>query len=103
VPPDASQLSRHDLSEEGRSLAYWLYDATCGIGGHERYLRDREQCVIDEARRRLRGAAVTAALMEMVQFHLERQTDPDIVRAKLRLYSVRRAMDLIKPTRETLR
>ena len=46
---------------------------------------------------------MTAALMEMVQFHLERQTDPDIVRAKLRLYSVRRAMDLIKPTRETLR
>ena len=42
--------------------------------------------------------------MEMVQFHLERETDPDIVRGlKLRLYSVRRALDLIKPTPETLR
>jgi hypothetical protein len=76
------------------------------LGGYYRYMLDCERKIIDEARHRIAEERPywRQRYMEWVEWHLARETDPNVVRGlKLELYKVRRILGLIKPTPETIR
>ena len=82
----------------------WLYDPrNLWMNGYWRYMLDREERVIDEARQRIAAERPhwRQHSLEMVESHLARETDPEIVAGlKRELRKVRRALGLVKPTPE---
>lgn len=83
----------------------WILDPrNLGLDGYWRYMLDCERRVIDQARRQIAEDRPRwrQCFMEMVEFHLGRETDPDIAGLRRELRKVRRALGL-KPTPETIR
>jgi hypothetical protein len=85
----------------------WLLDPrNLWTNGYWRYMLDREERVIGEARRQIAEERPywRQHFMTMVESHLEDETDPDVVAGlKRELRKVRRALGLLTPTQETIR
>ena len=85
----------------------WLLDP-CNVwcDGYWHYMHDREQRVLDGARQQIaeERSYWRQHFMQMMEFHLEHETNPDLVAGlKRELHKVRRALNPIKPAPETIR